>query len=67
MSRRDPGKARALAKRRLDALVREAWCAHVRDEVTAARRVQQARREEANRQELLAILAAMRRRGWKTR
>jgi hypothetical protein len=51
----------------VDALVNEAWSAHVREQVGEARRAQKARREEANREQLLRILAELRRRGWKTR
>ena len=66
MSRARAEGARARAARRIDALVREAWAEHVRGQVVLARRAQQAPQEEANRQQLLAILAEMRRRGWKT-
>jgi hypothetical protein len=67
VKRRSPRRTRALAKLKADALVREAWSAHVREQASESGRAQRAKREEANRQELLAILAAMRRRGWKTR
>ena len=66
MSRASAEQARARATRRIDALVSEAWSEHVRAQVARARRAQQARLEEANRQQLLAILDEMRRRGWKT-
>ena len=67
VSRRDLWEARERAGLRIDFLVAEAWSAHVREQLTEARRAQQARRQEANRQELLGILAEMRRRGWRTR
>ncbi len=67
MSRQRAERARARARRRVDALVSEAWAEHVRERVAETRRAQLARLEEANRQQLLGILAEMRRRGWKTR
>jgi hypothetical protein len=67
VDRRDKRRALLLASLKADALVSEAWEAHIRDETARGWREQQARREEANREELLGILAQMRRRGWKTR
>ncbi len=67
MSRRRAEQIRARVRRRIDAIVGEAWSEQVRERVAQARRAQQARREEANRQQLLRILAQIRRRGWKTR
>lgn len=51
----------------MDAIVSEAWAEHVRGEAVRAQRVQEDRRDQANRDELLAILAELRRRGWTTR
>ncbi len=67
MSRWTAEQARAGAGRRIDTLVSEAWADYVRERAAETRRAQRARQEEANRQQLLRILAAMRRRGWKTR
>jgi hypothetical protein len=67
VSPRRATEIRARARRRIDALVGEAWAEHVRERAAQARLAQRARREEANRQQLLRILAQMRRRGWKTR
>jgi hypothetical protein len=67
VDRRDLWLARALARLEVDVLVDEAWSAHVREQNEQARLEQQARQDEANRQELLATLAEMRCRGFSTR
>jgi hypothetical protein len=67
VSRRSADQVRARARRRIDALVSEAWSEHVRESVAQDRRAQQARQDEANLQQLLRILARMRRRGSNTR
>ena len=67
MDRRTLRRARALARLKVDAIVGEAWAEHVRGEAVRALRVQENRRDQANRDELLAILAELRRRGWTTR